>query len=72
MQAMLIATTKLRTVQDGLSVALRYLSTSSANAAAANINYEGHIPLSSVQNAFLALGSGVVGVLDTSRAGKCL
>ncbi|WVN90101.1 ubiquinone biosynthesis protein COQ4, mitochondrial [Cryptococcus depauperatus CBS 7841] len=30
-------------------------------------NYPGHIPLSFAQNALLAVGSGVVGVLDVSR-----
>jgi hypothetical protein len=34
-----------------------------------SINYPGHIPLSWAQNAVLAVGSGVVGVLDTSRGG---
>ena len=33
-------------------------------------NYPGHIPLSTAQNALLAVGSGVVGVLDTSRGGQ--
>lgn len=32
-------------------------------------HYPGHIPLTSAQNAFLAVGSGVMGVLDTSRGG---
>lgn len=30
-------------------------------------NYPGHIPLSPAQNALLAVGSGVVGVLDVTR-----
>jgi len=33
-------------------------------------NYEGHIPLNWFENAFLAGGSGVIGVADTSRGGK--
>jgi hypothetical protein len=32
-------------------------------------HYPGHIPLTSAQNAFLAVGSGVMSVLDTSRGG---
>ena len=32
--------------------------------------YPGHVPLSWSQNALLAVGSGVMGVLDTSRGGK--
>ena len=35
-------------------------------------NYPGHIPLTTAQNALLAVGSGVVGVLDTTRGGKSL
>jgi hypothetical protein len=33
-------------------------------------NYEGHIPLNWFENAFLAAGSGVIGVADTSRGGE--
>jgi len=33
-------------------------------------NYEGHIPLNWLENAFLAGGSGVIGVADTSRGGE--
>lgn len=36
---------------------------------AARSNYPGHVPLTSAQNALLAVGSGVMGVLDTSRGG---
>lgn len=34
------------------------------------MNYTGHTPLSASQNALLALGSGIVGVMDTSRGGE--
>lgn len=34
------------------------------------VNYPGHIPLNSLENAFLAAGSGVVGVSDTRRGGE--
>lgn len=34
------------------------------------INYPGHVPLNSLENAFLAVGSGVVGVSDTRRGGE--
>ena len=44
----------------------------SSHAVSGTSNYPGHIPLNSAQNAFLALGSGVVGVLDTSRGGEDL
>jgi hypothetical protein len=33
-------------------------------------NYDGHIPLNWFENAFLAGGSGVIGVADTSRGGE--
>lgn len=33
-------------------------------------NYPGHVPLNWAQNALLAVGSGVVGVLDTTRGGE--
>ena len=33
-------------------------------------NYEGHVPLNWFENAFLAAGSGVIGVADTSRGGE--
>jgi hypothetical protein len=33
-------------------------------------NYPGHVPLNSAQNALLAVGSGIMGVLDTTRGGK--
>ncbi|KAI5455039.1 Ubiquinone biosynthesis protein [Naganishia albida] len=32
-----------------------------------SVNYPGHVPLNSLENAFLAVGSGVVGVSDTRR-----
>lgn len=38
----------------------------------AHANYADHRPLSASQNALLALGSGVVGVMDTSRGGERL
>lgn len=44
----------------------RYQSTSAAP------NYPGHEPLSYAQNALLAVGSGIVGVLDTTRGGVLL
>ena len=37
---------------------------------AARSNYPGHVPLTTAQNALLAVGSGVMGVLDTSRGGE--
>ena len=64
-RAMLIAT-RSRAIHDGLRIALRHISTSES----AHCNYPGHVPLTAVQNAVLALGSGVVGVLDTNRAGE--
>lgn len=33
-------------------------------------NYPDHVPLNRAQNALLAVGSGIMGVLDTSRGGK--
>lgn len=36
----------------------------------ATVNYPGHVPLNSLENAFLAVGSGVVGVSDTRRGGE--
>ena len=33
-------------------------------------NYPDHIPLGRAQNALLAVGSGVMGVADTSRGGE--
>jgi hypothetical protein len=38
--------------------------------ARSTVNYPGHIPLSSLENAFLVAGSAVVGVMDTKRGGK--
>jgi ubiquinone biosynthesis protein COQ4 len=35
-------------------------------------NYPDHVPLNTAQNALLAVGSGVMGVLDTTRGGKLL
>lgn len=35
-------------------------------------NYPDHVPLNRAQNALLAVGSGIMGVLDTSRGGKSL
>ncbi|ORX34567.1 putative ubiquinone metabolism-related protein [Kockovaella imperatae] len=54
-----MSVTRSSTIDHGLQLALRYMST--------DVRYPGHVPLSSVQNALLAVGSGVVGVLDTSR-----
>jgi hypothetical protein len=33
-------------------------------------NYPDHVPLNTAQNALLAVGSGIMGVLDTTRGGK--
>lgn len=33
-------------------------------------NYPGHVPLNTAQNALLAVGSGIMGVLDTTRGGE--
>lgn len=33
-------------------------------------NYQGHIPLNTFENAFLAVGSGIIGVSDTKRGGE--
>jgi len=33
-------------------------------------NYPEHVPLNTAQNALLAVGSGIMGVLDTTRGGK--
>jgi hypothetical protein len=38
--------------------------------ARSTVNYPGHIPLSSLENALLVVGSAVVGVLDTRRGGE--
>lgn len=35
-------------------------------------NYPDHVPLNAAQNALLAVGSGVMGVLDTSRGGELM
>ena len=33
-------------------------------------NYPDHVPLNTAQNALLAVGSGIMGVLDTTRGGE--
>ncbi|RYF13814.1 MAG: hypothetical protein EOO77_14990 [Oxalobacteraceae bacterium] len=38
--------------------------------AAKDANYPDHVPLNMAQNALFAVGSGVMGVLDTTRGGK--
>jgi hypothetical protein len=35
-------------------------------------NYPDHVPLNTAQNALLAVGSGIMGVLDTTRGGKVI
>jgi hypothetical protein len=41
-----------------------------ATQARSTVNYPGHIPLSTFENAFLVVGSAVVGVMDTKRGGE--
>ena len=50
----------------GLAASARMLK----NAQPQTPNYPDHVPLNRAQNAVLAVGSGVMGVLDTSRGGK--
>ncbi len=49
-------------------IALPYLKR--AVTARSTVNYPGHIPLSSAENAFMVAGSALVGVADTSRGGE--
>lgn len=50
----------------------RQISSSAPTTAAESPKYPGHVPLSFAQNALLAVGSGVVGVLDPTRGGMSL
>lgn len=66
----LIRLTAMRPTSSMLLKPLAAFSTSRSTMRSQTPNYEGHVPLSSAQNALLAVGSGIMGVLDTTRGGE--